>query len=274
MSADRERVFLGVPTYNGELHHGSAQSAMVTATHKRDTIMSIGSSSALCMNFNAMLCVALSERKSQDFKWFALLHGDIAPITEYWLDKLIDEGEATGADFISAVVPIKDGRGITSTAFENPANPWVPYCRVTMRQLNHPQFPQTFDAVEGAKAMADLPDGLGVNVPTGSRLLINTGCMALRLDRPWSEKLHFYTRDQIVKLPDGRWQAQFQPEDWLMSTMIAGFGGHVVATKKIQVAHIGVHAYRSTDLWGQKTDGDCIVDAEAAKAVEPELAVA
>lgn len=270
IEAEKEKVFLALPTYDGTLHNGAAMGAFLTATDKRTTIVSIGQTSALCCNFNATLCVALTTRKEQGFKWFAMLHADIIP-EQYWLDKLIDEGEANDADIISAVVPIKDGRGVTSTAIENPADEWSPYCRLTQRQVRYEDFPDTFDAHAARWALGNLPGDLRVDTPVGAQLLVNTGCMAMRLDRPWSESLQFETRDRILRTTDG-WQAQFQPEDWLISRAICAAGGRVMATRKVNCTHIGGHGYRSQDIWGQATDVDCI--REANEAARPELVIA
>ena len=44
-----------------------------------------------------------------------MLHDDVVP-EAFWLDKLIAELELHSADVMSAVVPVKSGNGLTSTA--------------------------------------------------------------------------------------------------------------------------------------------------------------
>jgi hypothetical protein len=254
MSNVREKVFLGCPASDGRLDGGAAQGLYVYPSKSRQVTTAFSSGSLLCLNFNTIWCTALAECE-MGTEWFAMLHSDIQP-DPWWIDTLIDEAAACGADVMSATVPIKDMRGVTSTAIDNPADPWNPFCRLTLQQINHAEFPATFDAESAAQALQHLPEPLRVEVPEHAALLVNTGCFVARLNEPWASLVHFHTRDQIV-MRNGRRIAEVQPEDWLFSRDVAALGGRVMATRKVRTIHKGSMEFVSNHQWGQPRDVDC-----------------
>lgn len=253
------RVFLGCPLFDGRIDAATASALLAQASQKHSTMLAMQTGSLLTLNCNGLWAAALADRKAHGTKWFAMLHGDVVP-DPWWLDTLISEAEANEADLMSAVVPIKDGRGLTSTAIDNPDDPWVPFCRLTLSQL-HADFPQTFDVADAAAALSCLPDEMRINAPL-SALLVNTGCFVCRLDCPWSSEVFFETRDRITMKSDGSWFGQVQPEDWMFSRAVSHFGGKVMATQKVSVIHRGQTDYATTMTWGRARDKDCSKELE------------
>lgn len=161
----------------------------------------------------------------------AILHDDIEP-SPCWIDTLAKELDATGADLISAYAPIKSEQGLVSMATYQD-DIWD-LQRFTIRQLA--RMPETFtqDDVKG-------------------NLLLNTGCCLLRLRDPWlsrPEDFVFDDRNRIVRLPNGRLQAEPLSEDWRWSDAIRRAGGKLAATRKVGLAHEGTKDFRNDTVWG------------------------
>lgn len=247
-----DSVFVGVPTYNGQLDFATASNAL-GKTSRRPKYVSSASSSLLAMGFNILWCGALNNREKLGLKWFAMLHADIVP-SEFWADELISEAEKFDADVMSAVVPIKNNEGITSTGMSDPNDDFRPYCRLTQTQINHSTFPDTFDAGICSSALRALPGPMKVMPPAGSRLIVNTGCFVARIDRPWAEQVFFTIRDHIRKDEDGNFLPCVSPEDWQFSRDVAALGGKVMATRKVKLVHKGMAEYSSAATWGLRKD--------------------
>jgi hypothetical protein len=193
--------------------------------------------------------MALNTRQANDLQWFAMLHSDIGP-EPYWLDKLIAEAEKHGADMLSAVVPIKSQDGLTSTAILKPGEPFGAFMRLTMSQVRHPAFPDTFDIHMAVDALASLPEELRETDLPREALLVNTGCMVLRLDRPWAdERLWFDDLNGIIRV-NGELHPVCKSEDWNFSHRVAQEGGKVMATRTIKLTHRGTTDYPSDQIWG------------------------
>lgn len=257
------RVFLGCPTYGGYIHTGCAMGLWGHPTGvdergrwRHEICARPKKSSMLVANCNQLWCDALNERHEQRIDWFALLHADIEP-QPWWLDTLIAEADYRGADILSAVSPIKDERGVTSCGIDDPSNPWIPWCRLTMKQVKHPSFPQTFDISTACEALRGLPDELRLEPPE-TCLLANTGCMVVRMSEPWAEDLFFEAHDRIVR-NDGRWETQAQPEDWDFARKAAYIGLTVMQTTKVVLVHHGDKGYGTGNAWGlHETDTDIL----------------
>lgn len=256
-----ETVYLAAPSYDGMRADRNAQHIYMNAS-KRDVVVLSQTGSLLALGFNEALCRAYNGYKEDNAKWFAMIHADILPDGDFWIDALIAEADKVGADMMSAVVPIKSGRGLTSTAFSDPANPWGVWCRFTQKQIWSAGVPETFDAT-GAKTILQtlLPEPFASRVPDGM-LLVNTGCFVCRIDRlaanaspPW-----FTITDQIVQT-NGQWCPQTVPEDWQFSKMLAERGHSVYATRVVPLTHWGGAAYRSTTPFGSDYDTDWLKDA-------------
>lgn len=252
MSGNMDGVFVCCPVYDGRLDFGTSQRLWLASRRRKASVPQINARSLLASNCNKLWCDALNARQSMGLKWFAMLHADIDP-EAYWLDKLLDEAEKHGADLLSAVAPMKDARGLVSTAIDSPVDGFEQFCRLTLRQVNHPSFPVTFGIHEAADALENLPEELRIaNVPR-TALLVNTGCFVCRLDQPWAEKVWFETRDGI-ELHNGQWRDRVVSEDWMFSKKVAAQGGKVMATKALTVVHYGQAEFSSNKTWGCDRD--------------------
>jgi hypothetical protein len=177
------------------------------------------------------LIPALAEEN--DISYFAMLHDDVTP-AQGWLDQLIDDLEESGADVMAAVVPIKDQLGLTSTAIDDPDDPFNVFRRITMAELM--RLPEVFTAAD-----CGYPDRF---------LLANTGCWVCRFDRDWRFHVRFTIDDQIV-LKDGRYCAEVAPEDWNFSRDVQHLGGKVACTRRVKVAHAGKIDFTNDHVWGE-----------------------
>ena len=215
----------GVGVYEAAVAHWQPVNSMEKT---KKIVRATVSSSLLTHGFNKMWCAALTLRKEHGITHFGMIHDDIgAPVG--WADVLMDEMEKFDADLVSAVVPIKDDRGITSTAIDT-GDMFSP-TRLTMTEVF--ERDETF---------------------TESGLLANTGLWVCRIDRPWSEKVIFRQTDQMVKTDDGRFVARTSPEDWDFSRQLHQHGCKIYCTRKVQLFHER-HEFHNKSPWGRwKTD--------------------
>lgn len=222
------RIYLGMPAY-GNPEPGACQAFYELATrhHSVKTVAMRGS--LLANTFNRLWCDAVNG----GYQFFAMLHGDVIPEV-HWLDKLYEILQARDDDVVSTVIPIKTGQGVTSTAIDNPHNPWKPLFRVTMRELA--TLPETFTNVD-----LGYPD---------NALLVNTGCWIARLKTPWARKVLFTIRDAIGERADGTLVPLVASEDWELSRQLHRLGVKYSATKAVKVKHRGEQEYPNWGTWG------------------------
>lgn len=243
----RPKVVVAMPHY-GPMEPAVAKAFYLNSSRACQVAHADCTASLLANSFNNLWLTALNMRE-QGFQYFAMLHADILP-GNGWVDTLHAELSRLNADIVSAVVPIKDGRGVTSTAIDDPADPWEPLKRLTMREVM--QLPETFTAED-----AGFP---------GHRLLLNTGCWIADMTRDWAEHVKFTIRDRILR-EGGTVKAQTIPEDWSFSRQVQDQGGKVFATRKVELAHIGKAYYGNTQPWGAwHTDQAYAHKTEAAPA--------
>lgn len=228
------RVFLGIPCgAGGSLAAGTAYGLAYTAASSHSVTLEIDSSSALTMNFNKLWACALDRRaRGECFDRFAMMHSDVLPGDPHWLDTLLGLLDEHDADVVSAIIPIKDEFGLTSTAFDT--DRWRPR-RLTMREAM--AAPETFD---GEYALREF----------GAPLLLNTGLWVCRLDRPWVDDVVFDISNRIVMNADGFREAQFEPEDWKFSRWCNSRSLKLVATRKVKLGHLGHRVYSNDGEWG------------------------
>ena len=232
------KIIVGLPTYDnrtdtrqGLFLYGARADNLNIAVKARQI-------SALCWNFNTLYAEALNDK---DADYFLLIHADIVPIEPpFWIRKLISELNTTGADILSAVVPVKNKTGITSTALQSAEHP-TPR-RLTMREAM--QLPPTFKA-------RDVAELYGWQTHIDVQLLTNTGLLLLDLRRKRRifEKLHFYTHDNIEKRGD-KFVATFAPEDWNFARDAHANGLITAATRAVKVLHSGHADYDNASAWG------------------------
>lgn len=203
--------------------------------------------SLLNHNFNRHWAEALNLRDDgQGATHFAMIHADVCP-QEGWLDVLLGELTANDADVVSAVIPIKDDRGLTTTAVYDGVDPWNRR-RFTLKEIH--RLPATFGAED-----------------VGEALLINTGLWVCDLRKPWCDDCCFHSLERIVR-KDGRYAAEVLSEDWAFGHFLNGYGAKVLATRKVQVLHEGGHRFPNTTPWGAwETDGDYLMAGGRLEAV-------
>lgn len=191
--------------------------------------------------FNSCWALARNEYEAGRIDAFAMIHDDVGAQI-HWLDILYRELLDTGADIISALIPIKDSRGLTSTAIDGEHLTRVR--RITMREAR--KLPKTFTD-------ADVPG-----------LLINTGLWLARLG-PWINETHFHVENSIERV-NGSWQAITFPEDWHFSRQCRKLGLKLAVTQKVRIDHYGGHRWCNQDVWGWEKD----VQNGVAPAVVPD----
>lgn len=249
-----QTIFLCSLTHNGSLDYRMADRFMTRASDKHNVIRIVEQNSLLAHACNKMYVQALNLREKHKLKWFAMLHADVVP-EPFWLDKMVQIAEEADADMLSAIVPIKDGRGLTSTAIAQQGTKWGAFARLTMAQVH--ALPKTFDKHLLRTGLKALPDDLRIELGEHHELLLNTGCMISRLDQPWSGEVFFNITDRI-NLKFGQYYAEVEPEDWCFSRMIAEAGGRVMATSAINLQHIGNSGFNTVNVWGEKIDPEAL----------------
>lgn len=225
-------IFCGMPHYNGVDVEAAKRFWCGAADDSVDHLNCDYSSSLLAHAFNCLWCVALNMRADKGITHFAMQHADLAPEV-HWVNRLLEEMNATGADLVSAVVPIKSTHGVTSTAICS-GDPYEVERRLTMREVM--KLPATFDAES-----VGYPD---------RALLVNSGCFLVDFTKPWVEKVRFQISNEIRRGPDGSFQPRVNPEDWDFSRQVHRFGGKVVATRKVKIDHYGRHGFGNHSAWG------------------------
>ena len=241
--------FLGMPR-----HHGAESGALRGIYHhaakagpNRKLVLAEFQASLLAFAFNSLWHQATAAAPQHGITHFAMLHADIEPMP-WWVDVLHEEMDRTGADILSAVVPIKSHEGVTSTAIGDAEDEWAQPRRLTMREVM--QLPETFDAADVASVLGD--EGEATNPRP---LLVNTGCWLARRGDWWSD-VCFTIRDRVATAPDGRPMPQVIPEDWGFSRWAWQRGLKVMATRKVQLQHVGPWAWANTHAWGTcQSDG-------------------
>ncbi len=225
-------VFLGIPAGgDGQLSLGTHKAITKLAASKHDVQPVWASSSALTMNFNDLWSRALNRRAKEPTDRFIMLHTDLEPTANDWLDKLLALLDETGADVLSVISPIKDSRGLSSTALDTCR--WTPR-RLTFREIY--ELPETFD-------------GGFAKEKFGAPLLLNTGLMVVRFEGSWIEEACFGVDNLIVNC-GGQFRTFFEPEDWRFSRWCNARGLKLVATRAIPLLHRGSLAYSNAMAWG------------------------
>lgn len=242
-------VMVGIPCYGDQLH-ASMIVPLIHPSQAHSVRLSKINSSACAMTMNRLWIEALEARDRGEITHFIMLHNDIVP--EIWfVDKMMAELERVGADVLSAVSPIKDPDGFTSTAMDEPMGDVDPYWRVrrlTMKEVYKREA--TF---------------------TDPKLLVNTGLMLCDLRKPWTEEIYFTLEDRIIRWR-GKRVAVMMPEDWGFSRMAKKAGASLWATRAVALEHFGLSSFPNTFAWGSKdTDSvppppDPVIEAAALEA--------
>lgn len=241
------KLFIGLPTYGGQRWNTMALLSAQQNQRFFKTMHAMELDGSLLANgFNKMLITARQLHAQGECDFFLLLHADIVPIdSKNWLDQLMEarqdarlqykDNEPNKAQVLSVVSPIKDARGITSTAVEGPTV-WNPR-RLTMKEVL--DGPETF---------------------TREDLLVNTGMLLIDMRKnEWVNKVCFNISDGILRTPDGNLHAGTQPEDWQFSRAVKEVcresgGIKLWATRKVKIIHRGYYNYPNFTSWGADED--------------------
>jgi hypothetical protein len=252
------RIFLGCPTHDGRIHDGCAKFFYKNASQQHIVEAAVATFSLLTFNCNLLWSWALSGHEAGLADWFALIHSDVEPGPN-WLDTLIAEADRHGADVMTAVIPIKNQKGFTSTAISHPSDECRPFFRLTMAQVRHSGFPVTFDRDLALSALRMLPGELQIKAPTPANLLCNTGCMVCRLGGAWCDPTKvFFDEVTTFERINGLLTPIVRSEDWFFTARAAIHGAKVMATTALRIVHHGTSAYPSDQVWGMPLDVECL----------------
>lgn len=233
------KVAMAMPRRGSKVSFGAARAFFWAVTSSKAcplNYVDAAPSTLLNHGFDRMWSEALNARDERGVTHFAMLHDDVCP-EGVWVEDLVDELERLDADIVSAVVPIKDKRGLTSTAVSY-GDIWHRR-RITMHEAM--RLPETFGSED-----------------VGGQILLNTGCWVCDLRKPWCDEINFGSLERIVK-KDGRRVAEVVPEDWLFSHRLHEMlgGAALYATRKVQLTHDGESTHwPNYQAWGQEVDED------------------
>jgi GT2 family glycosyltransferase len=137
------------------------------------------------------------------------------------------------ADVLSVVIPIKNEKGLTSTALDVGIGDEDSHWRVKRLTLTeiYNDYEPTF---------------------THEKLLVNTGLMLVDLRKPWVENVWFAFEDKIIPDPKvpGNFKAVGVSEDWFFSRRARELGAKLYATREISVLHSGTNEFSNASAWG------------------------
>ena len=250
-------LFVGCPSYDGTIHGQTATSLMAASRTHGPVRFRVGSASLLAHNFNALWCTAINDPLATHF---GMIHADIAA-DFYWLDTMLDIMDARKLTVLSALVPMKTGNGLTSTALDTPEhrrNGPTQQRRLTMREAY--RLSETFDAADVCNLFGLDPVTWFGGEPRDRALLVNTGLMVVDL-QPFRAGLWFPGFDitsRILKEADGSLGVSTEPEDWAFSRWCTAQGLATACTRAVRVDHVGGHVNAPNDSpWGDwETDED------------------
>lgn len=233
-------IFLGMPTRPNRFAHNRASLAYAHASLSRKYQIVLGgaNSSILPHCFNIIWKDVLNRRKEEKFTHWGLIHDDVCP-DPGWLDIMLEEMNRVNADFISAVVPIKNCRGTTSTAIDNPKDQYN-VRRLTLHEIfkKKPTF-------------------------THPRILLNSGLFVMRMKPEFYLYPPVYWRQQDkltprVANPKEGEEYEYDPEtiseDWDFTRQLKARGARVFATRAVPLFHLE-EEFHNKSPWGTwKTD--------------------
>lgn len=245
-------IFVGIPTYKSDMNVGLLF-PLLQGSKKHKLEFANSDTSATCFSFNKLWIDALDLWEQGKISHFLMVHSDIVP-ESYFVDKMMAILERSGADVLSAIVPIKNNAGLTSTAMEEAwgdEDPRWRVRRVTMHEAH--ALPKTW---------------------THDLVLLNTGLMLVKMG-DWCKEIHFHFDDAIIQYRGRRHPVCF-PEDWNFSRDAKKLGAKLYATREVCVTHMGDTGYVNYQPWGtlkmdfKSPELDPIVDpaVEAARKIE------
>lgn len=247
-SDSKHRIYLAVP---GKRYCWGTVTGVINSTRAHVAIPYTGGFGFSGQeDFNILWADAHNAFLRGDVTHFAMLHGDITPDpSQRWLDVLLEEMDARGVPLVSAVSPIKDGRGLTSCGIADLDDPWRPWRRFTVREIL--AMPPTFD-----NKLAGYPD---------RPLLHNTGMWVCDLKHPVFQAvndrgeldLQFDFPTRALKGKDGFFSHRRESEDWLFSRELWQRGvRNTWITSRVKLTHHGAMDFATFNPWGNFLNGD------------------
>jgi predicted O-methyltransferase YrrM len=238
-------VYVAMPHRDLSVHLGAAEALHFASINKYNRIHDNYGTSLLPLCFNTLYCNALNARTADGATHFAMLHNDVVPC-KGWLDILMEEMDAGGYDMVSAIVPLKNSKGLTSTGLGTDS-PWN-VRRLTMTEVF--ELPETFTA-------DDVPYRYGENP-----LVLNTGCWLMKIDTPWADSLFFRQQDEIAwSMSDQKFAPQSIGEDWDFSRQLHSRGCRIAATRKVPLFHER-DEFHNHSAWGEWTTDEAFHNTE------------
>lgn len=228
LTARQPVVFCGLPSYNGENPVAQTLDLFRQQQNCRMLIRPF-KFSLLTYAFNSLWAEAINGRRTHGVTHFLLMHSDIVPAEgQNWLDLMIREMDAVGADVLSVVAPLKTTQGLTTTGIlaGEPYHPWL-VKRLSMKEIFG--MPETF---------------------THEKLVVNTGMMLVDIRKDWVTRICFHVKDDMQMMPDGRLEPLVFPEDWNFSVEARALGARIFATRKVKMTHMGIFGFPNDAPWG------------------------
>jgi hypothetical protein len=223
-------LFLALPTYNGDRSNASALVAAIRNPGPfRNVHLEDEGSSFLAWTFNRMWAKALNSRRS-GVTHFLMLHADVYPHSKTWVADLYGIMERLQAEVVSLILPMKDARGLTTTALDEGDGR---VRRLTLREVEarDPSF-------------------------TDPALLVNTGMVLVDLRRPWVESVYFDVSSCLSMNESGEYFAVCESEDWFFSRQARAAGIALWATRELRATHYGRCPYPNFGGWGRLDTDD------------------
>lgn len=233
-SEAKPQVYLATPCYNNTVNSAHVETIYYASKQGLLKQKMAPSFSILTHTFNLAYAHALTMR-TKGITHFCMLHDDIVPSEFFWLDKMMALMKANEADILSVVSPIKDEKGLTSTALDLPLpgsqyDPNYRLTRLTLKEI-YENYPPTF---------------------THEKLLVNSGLMLVDITKPFADKIcfRFENRIEFNKVTQ-QYDALVMSEDWLFSRDAAKLGAKIFATREVPIYHCGSFKFPNTHVWGE-----------------------
>lgn len=256
-------ILLALPTYDQRIHCSTVISVM-QATSSPDVRIEphFRNQSLLTGNFNSLWTIALNGHREGTFTHFGMIHSDVAA-EPGWIDRLLGILN-TGYDLVSVVLPIKDKRGITSTAMcfpeaLEPNSLIIGKRLLTVRECH--ELPGTFtgeDVLSYWKSRPVTSQTEKAVYPEKGLLLANTGLWLADLSGDWTKNLIFHIDDYLLQSENGNLQSGVCSEDWRFSRDAQLNGCRLVCTRDVKAIHFGTAPFTNEEPWGEwATDLQC-----------------
>ena len=217
----------------------------------------------------AAWCAAMNSRRQFEWTHFCGIRNDVKPYGDDWLSLLLDELRRVGTSWLSVVLPLPGGDGLTNCAVErdveNPSDIHMQIPRrqevrrLTMNEVD-PLPHITFNAEEALS-----PGGKGCRILGGVELFV------CDFRRDWVDQVSFAPRHYVTRrrpeqpMPGAGLSKLRMPEDWAADefTAVVEPGGWTacrqlhergaapMATKRLPAARLGPQEFGNMTAWGK-----------------------